>query len=143
MAYNLVWYFGRYRIFYEKYKTLVELGSDGKLLVDNDDYNIYVNLPRYLIWEEGNLAVSMPYIDYGNGEWSPGDAIIIWLNSFSGSTSEVGYISESQTNSEQIYLIDRRTARYKEQQATVDNKQTNIDLLYNKAISIWGEKIVN
>ncbi|SEF66325.1 hypothetical protein [Lachnospira multipara] len=149
---SIAWYYGKYKPFH-KYYVLMEkspyfTGTKGQpynkdnAVWDGEKYTLSVCMPAYLLWADGNLAISSPMELVGPDPENPGKmmyvmgdhGLIIWLEDFTGNIKELGVILDGR----QIYLEDSRTARYEEYQPYVDENTDKIDILFRKAEDLWG-----
>lgn len=142
---SVAWYYGKYKPFH-KYYVKIRKNSYYNVVGDNvwdgDKYTLSVCMPAYLLWADGNLAISSPMELVGPDPENPGKmmyvmgdhSLIIWLEDFTGNIKELGVILDGR----QIYLEDSRTARYEEYQPYVDENTDKIDILFRKAEDLWG-----
>lgn len=69
LIYNIIWYFGTYKVFQEYQKSFPEVADSGvKIYVDEENYQYGVRIPSYLCWN-GSMAVS---------EQNANHALVIW-----------------------------------------------------------------
>lgn len=145
---NIIWILGMlkpYLIFQSRMKNHSGYQENGRI-VDDEHYCYSVHYPTYLYWQDGNLSVSAPLGEVGKeGDKTiceaNGSSMIIWINRFSGTIREIGVILVIDGVSEQIYLTDSKTARYKDQQCMVDQEQQEIIKLFEKAEDAWKLKM--
>lgn len=144
--YTIIWYIGMFRQyahwqyeFYTKYDTWY-------VYEDEDYYNYSFAYPYFLLFKGGNLAIGPSIVHHpntvvdseGNIEYMPQSSIIIWMKPFYQGVKEVGVILVEGEMQRQVYLTDSKTARYPDDQIYVDNHQTEINVLFEKAEKMWG-----
>lgn len=127
-CYNLIWYFGAYKPYNDLQDNFPEIEESGmKIYVDKDDFQYSVAVPDYLLWN-GNLAVTEQDIQY---------ALIVWIKPFkSGFNQGILFNGYNNLNT-QIMLKNNSTAEIEEDQAVVDENNTVISMLFNKANEVW------
>lgn len=127
-CYNLIWYFGAYKPYNDLQDSFPEIEESGvKIYADEDNFQYSVNVPDYLLWN-GNLAITEQDIQY---------ALIIWMEPFKSGFSQ-GILFNGYNNlNAQIMLKNRNTAEVEEDQQIVDNNNTVISMLFDKANEVW------
>lgn len=94
---------------------------------DGEDFWYSVFVPGYLRWN-GNLAITEPEFQY---------ALIIWMKPF-GSGYSSGIIFNGYNNLNiQIMLKNSFAAMEEEDQPVVDENDTVISMLFQKANEVW------
>ncbi len=129
LIYNIIWYFGTYKVFQEYQKSFPEVADSGvKIYVDEENYQYSVKIPSYLCWN-GSMAVS---------EQNANHALIIWRG-FGGKKELEGIILTTETGEMvQIELENSSKAVDSENQNMVDENLDLIHMLYEKANNVWG-----
>ena len=94
---------------------------------DKDDFQYSVSVPDYLLWN-GNLAITEQDIQY---------ALIIWMKPFRSGFSQGVLFNGYNNLNVQIMLKNSSTAESEEDQPIVDEKDTVISMLFNKANQVW------
>lgn len=142
---SILWTAGKLIPYYKCWEVLPWDKNMGiKYLTDEDYYTYSVGLPTYLYWSTGNLAIvnNQDAKEEGNhDDPNNNDSIIIWLKPFSNEAKEIGVILTYNGSQHQVYLEDRYTARYPEEQEIVDANREEIDTFYEKACNQWDIEI--
>ena len=94
---------------------------------DKDDFQYSVSVPDYLLWN-GNLAITEQDIQY---------ALIIWMKPFRSGFSQGVLFNGYNNLNVQIMLKNSSTAESEEDQPIVDENDTVISMLFNKANQVW------
>ena len=123
-CYNLIWYFGAYKPYDELQDNFPEIEESGvKIYADKDDFQYSVSVTDYLLWN-GNLAITEQDIQY---------ALIIWMKPFRSGFSQGVLFNGYNNLNVQIMLKNSSTADSEEDQRIVDENDTVISMLFNKA----------
>ena len=127
-CYNLIWYFGAYKPYDELQNNFPEIEESGvKIYADKDDFQYSVSVPDYLLWN-GNLAITEQDIQY---------ALIIWMKPFRSGFSQGVLFNGYNNLNVQIMLKNSSTVESEEDQPIVDENDTVISMLFNKANQVW------
>lgn len=127
-CYNLIWYLGEYKPYYELQKEFPEIEKSGvKIYTDEDYFQYSVSVPDYLLWN-GNLAITEREIQYG---------LIIWIRPFQKGYSKGILFNDYKDLNTQIMLKNSTTAEEQEDQSIVNQNGEIISMLFDKANRIW------
>ncbi len=141
--YNIIWYVGKLHWYLQDEIKLWNYNGHFKItdnVQDDEKYCYYVDLPIYLYWGNGNLAIS-EYMEAEGDLFVSKSGLIIWREPFQKDAMEIGITLVHDNQEEQIYMIDNCTAMYSEQQKYIDDSQEQVDLLFHKAEKMWGIKM--
>lgn len=129
IIYNLIWYFGSFKVYHDLQKSFPEIQQSGvKVYVDDDKFQYSVAVPGYLSWD-GNLAVSEEHMKY---------SLLIWLKPFGTNAREGVMLNDEAGISTQIDLKNSTTASRQADQKMVHSNEKRIAQLYNKANKVWN-----
>lgn len=145
LIYAVIWYIGvchQYVLW--KYEFVTKYNT-WDVYEDEDYYDYSFRRPFFFQFQVGNLAIgpsivhdsNMVVDKEGNVEYMTKSSIIIWMKPFFQGIKEVGVILVEDEMQRQVYLVDSKTAKYRDDQIYVDNHQAEINVLFEKAEKMW------
>lgn len=132
LVYNLVWYFGEYKVYIDLQKEFPEIEDSGvKIYVDEDNFQYSVSTPDYLLWN-GNLAIAEENVQY---------ALIIWLQPFKHESKQGILFNGYKGLNTQIMIKSQDKAEDLTDQSIILENQDLISKLFEKANYVWGLRL--